>query len=203
MALYCTQEKHYHFNLQKQKKNSRYIYSNCSPTSEVHSALTSLFPAHLYSDCSISLELLSVFLSDSLRCPIIISCSLFFLSPPSPHFPAITSFVASASHQNNCDNSLLDDTATLRKRHYFRFKKFPLTNYWNLLSANFFYRFLMVSSARYAFCISTPKCILLGGISPKTPDIYIGASLFGAPFEKVRNFLTHLFGKVLHFLTHI
>ena len=39
MALYCTQEKHYHFNLQKQKKNSRYIYSNCSSTSEVHAAL--------------------------------------------------------------------------------------------------------------------------------------------------------------------
>ena len=67
MALYCTQEKHYHFNLQKQKKNSRYIYSNCSSTSEVHAALTLLFPAHLYSDCSISLELLSVFLSDSLN----------------------------------------------------------------------------------------------------------------------------------------
>ena len=67
MALYCTQEKHYHFNLQKQKKNSRYIYSNCSSTSEVHAALTLLFPAHLYSDRSISLELLSVFLSDSLN----------------------------------------------------------------------------------------------------------------------------------------
>ena len=49
------------------KKNSRYIYSNCSPTSEVHAALTLLFPAHLYSDRSISLELLSVFLSDSLN----------------------------------------------------------------------------------------------------------------------------------------
>ena len=47
------------------KKNSRYIYSNCSSTSEVHAALTLLFPAHLYSDHSISLELLSVFLSDS------------------------------------------------------------------------------------------------------------------------------------------
>ena len=55
------------FNVQKQKKNSRYIYSNCSPTSEVHAALTLLFPAHLYSGCSISLELLSVFLSDSLN----------------------------------------------------------------------------------------------------------------------------------------
>ena len=42
-------------------------YSNCSPTSEVHAALTLLFPAHLYSDRSISLELLSVFLSDSLN----------------------------------------------------------------------------------------------------------------------------------------
>ena len=51
----------------KQKKNSRYIYSNCSSTSEVHAALTLLFPAHLYSDRSISLELLSVFLSDSLN----------------------------------------------------------------------------------------------------------------------------------------
>ena len=49
------------------KKNSRYIYSNCSSTSEDHAALTSLFPAHLYSDCSISLKLLSVFLSDSLN----------------------------------------------------------------------------------------------------------------------------------------
>ena len=49
----------------KNKKNSRYIYSNCSPTSEVHAALTLLFPAHLYSDCSISLKLLSVFLSNS------------------------------------------------------------------------------------------------------------------------------------------
>ena len=37
------------------------------PTSEVHAALTLLFPAHLYSDRSISLELLSVFLSDSLN----------------------------------------------------------------------------------------------------------------------------------------
>lgn len=89
------------------------------------------------------------------------------------------SLVASASHQNN---SFLDDTATLRKRLYFLFKKIPLTYSRNLLSANFFYRFLMVSSARYAFCISTPKCILLGGISPKTPDIYIGASLFGVTF---------------------
>ena len=50
----------------KVKKNSRYIYSNCSSTSEVHEALTLLFPAHLYSDCSISLKLLSVCLSDSL-----------------------------------------------------------------------------------------------------------------------------------------
>ena len=49
------------------KKNSRYIYSNCSSTSEVHAALTLLFPAHLYSDRSISLKLLSVFLSDSLN----------------------------------------------------------------------------------------------------------------------------------------
>ena len=48
------------------QKNSRYIYSNCSSTFEVHEALTLLFPAHLYSDCSISLKLLSVCLSDSL-----------------------------------------------------------------------------------------------------------------------------------------
>ena len=60
-------KKNYRFNVQKQKKNSPYIYSNCSPTSEVHAALTLLFPAHLYSDRSISLELLSVFLSDSLN----------------------------------------------------------------------------------------------------------------------------------------
>ena len=60
-------KKNYRFNVQKQKKNSRYIYSNCSPTSEVHAALTLLFPAHLYSDRSISLELLSIFLSDSLN----------------------------------------------------------------------------------------------------------------------------------------
>ena len=60
-------KKNYRFNVQKQKKNSRYIYSNCSPTSEVHAAVTLLFPAHLYSDRSISLELLSVFLSDSLN----------------------------------------------------------------------------------------------------------------------------------------
>ena len=57
----------YRFNARKTKKNSRYIYSNCSSTSEVHAALTLLFPAHLYSDRSISLELLSVFLSDSLN----------------------------------------------------------------------------------------------------------------------------------------
>ena len=57
----------YRFNARKTKKNSRYIYPNCSSTSEVHAALTLLFPAHLYSDCSISLELLSVFLSDSLN----------------------------------------------------------------------------------------------------------------------------------------
>ena len=48
------------------QKNSQYIYSNCSSTFEVHEALTLLFPAHLYSDCSISLKLLSVCLSDSL-----------------------------------------------------------------------------------------------------------------------------------------
>ena len=60
-------QKHYHFNAWKQKKNSRYIYLNCSSTSEVHEALTLLFPAHLHSDRSISLELLSVFLSDSLN----------------------------------------------------------------------------------------------------------------------------------------
>ena len=66
-VLLCTRKKNYRFNVQKQKKNSRYIYSNCSPTSEVHAALTLLFPTHLYSDCSISLELLSVFLSDSLN----------------------------------------------------------------------------------------------------------------------------------------
>ena len=46
------------------KKNSRYIYSNCSPTSEVHAALTLLFPAHLYSDHSISLKLPPAILSD-------------------------------------------------------------------------------------------------------------------------------------------
>ena len=57
----------YRFSARKTKKNSRYIYSNCSSTSEVHAALTLLFPAHLYSDRSISLELLSVFLSDSLN----------------------------------------------------------------------------------------------------------------------------------------
>ena len=64
-VLLCTRKK-YRFNVQKQKKNSRYIYSNCSSTFEVHEALTLLFPAHLYSDCSISLKLLSVCLSDSL-----------------------------------------------------------------------------------------------------------------------------------------
>ena len=57
MVLYCIQEKHYRFNTRKSKKNSRYIYSNCSSTSEDHAALTLLFPAHLYSDRSISLEL--------------------------------------------------------------------------------------------------------------------------------------------------
>ena len=98
------------------------------------------------------------------------------------------SLVASASHQNNSDNSFLDDTATLRKRQYFQFKKTPFTYSRNLLSASFLYRFLMVSSARYAFCISTPKCILLGGISPKTHNIYIGASLFGVTFKKVLHF---------------
>ena len=69
MVLYCIQEKHYRFNTRKSKKNSRYIYSNCSSTFEVHEALTLLFPAHLYSDCSISLKLLSVCLSDSLDYP--------------------------------------------------------------------------------------------------------------------------------------
>ena len=56
IALYCTQEKHYRFNVQKQKKEQSIHIPNCSPTSEVHAALTLLFPAHLYSDCSISLE---------------------------------------------------------------------------------------------------------------------------------------------------
>ena len=50
---------------ENKKEQPIYIYSNCSPTSEVHAALTLLFPAHLYSDCSISLKLLSVFLSNS------------------------------------------------------------------------------------------------------------------------------------------
>ena len=67
LTFYYAQEKNYRFNVQKQKKNSPYIYSNCSSTSEDHAALTLLFPAHLYSDRSISLELLSVFLSDSLN----------------------------------------------------------------------------------------------------------------------------------------
>ena len=49
------------------KKEQPIHIPNCSPTSEVHAALTLLFPAHLYSDRSISLELLSVFLSDSLN----------------------------------------------------------------------------------------------------------------------------------------
>ena len=57
----------YRFSTRKTKKNSRYIYSNCSSTSEDHAAFTSLFPAHLYSDCSISLKLLSALLSDSLN----------------------------------------------------------------------------------------------------------------------------------------
>ena len=35
----------YRFNARKTKKNSRYIYPNCSSTSEVHAALTLLFPA--------------------------------------------------------------------------------------------------------------------------------------------------------------
>ena len=55
IALYCTQEKHYRFNARKQKKNSRYIYSNCSSTSEVHEALTLLLPIyrknHSYPNC--------------------------------------------------------------------------------------------------------------------------------------------------------
>ena len=51
---------------------------------------------------------------------------------------------------------------------------------------------LRVSFARYAFGISTTKCIQLGAKSPKTPDIYIGAPLFDA-----------LLGKVLHFLAHL
>ena len=49
----------------KNKKEQPIHIPNCSPTSEVHAALTLLFPAHLYSDCSISLKLLSVFLSNS------------------------------------------------------------------------------------------------------------------------------------------
>ena len=63
--LLCTRKKR--FNVQKQKKNSRYIYSNCSSTFEVHEALTLLFPAHLYSDRSISLKFLPALLSDSLN----------------------------------------------------------------------------------------------------------------------------------------
>ena len=69
-----------------------------------------------------------------------------------------------------------------KEKAIFSIQKIPLTYSQNLLSANFFYKFLMVSFARYTFCISTPKCILLGGISPKTSDIYIGASLFGVTF---------------------
>ena len=52
--------------------------------------------------------------------------------------------------------------------------------------------FLQVSFARYAFCISIAKCIWLWAKSPKTPDIYIGVSLFDTLLEKVRHFLTHL-----------
>ena len=54
--LYCTQEKHYRFNARKQKREQLIYTSNCSSTSEVHATLTSLFPAHLYSDRSISLS---------------------------------------------------------------------------------------------------------------------------------------------------
>ena len=51
----------------KNKKEQPIYTSNRSPTSEVHAALTSLFPAHLYSDHSISLKLLPALLSDSLN----------------------------------------------------------------------------------------------------------------------------------------
>ena len=65
IVLYCTQEKHYRFNVQKKEQP---IYtSDRSPTSEVHAALTLLFPTHLYSDRSLSLKLLPTFLSDSLN----------------------------------------------------------------------------------------------------------------------------------------
>ena len=49
--------KYHRVNAWKQKKNSRYICSNCSPTSEVHTALTLLFPAHLYLYRSVSVKL--------------------------------------------------------------------------------------------------------------------------------------------------
>ena len=51
----------------KNKKEQPIYTSNRSPTSEVHAALTSLFPAHLYSDRSISLKFLPALLSDSLN----------------------------------------------------------------------------------------------------------------------------------------
>lgn len=69
---------------------------------------------------------------------------------------------------------------------------------------------LRVSFARYAFCGHKPfSCILLGK-SPKTPNIYIGVSLFGTPFLKTvfstlegASLFDTLFGKVRHFLTHL
>ena len=67
MVLYCTQEKHYRFNVQKQKKEQSIYTLICSPTSEVHAALTLLFPTHLYSDRSLSLKFLPALLSNSLN----------------------------------------------------------------------------------------------------------------------------------------
>ena len=81
--------------------------------------------------------------------------SVEFLIQSSP-----PSLVASASFQNNSYNSFLDDTASLRKRQYFRFEKNSAYIFSGFLyPENFFYRFLTVSSARYAFCISITKCI--------------------------------------------
>lgn len=69
---------------------------------------------------------------------------------------------------------------------------------------------LWVSFARYAFCGHKPFLCILLWESPKTLVIYIGAPLFGAPFLKTvfptlegESLFDNLFGKVLHFMTHL
>ena len=92
----------------------------------------------------------------------------------------------------------------LGKGNIFDLKKIPLTYFQAFYTQKIsFIDFLRCLLPDTHFVYPSQNASSLGQNPPKTPDIYISASLFDSLFEKVLHFLTHLFPFIVTYFSFL